>query len=249
MVTEPAPSARVLAVTGGARGIGAAICQQALEAGWRVVVLDLDEGLGWWQHHHRGSAVEFVTCDVRSMQDCRAAVSTIEERMGRLDALVCNAGVNRRGPMLEVSEEDWDLVMDVNVTGARRIAVAAHPLLATSGGSIVMISSTFSQRLLPDFGPYAVSKAALSHLARVLAVEWAASGVRVNTVSPTLVATGLTDGFRADTERFSALMTTIPLGRMAEPKDVADAVLFLVHDTAAMITGHELFVDGGKCAT
>lgn len=242
---------RVIAVTGGARGIGAAVCQHALSAGWRVVVLDLDEGAAWWRDPIWSDRppVLHLSCDVRDPLRCEAAVRDIAANAGRLDALVCSAGINRRASIVETTEEDWRAVLDVNVSGAWRIAKAAHGLLAASRGAVVMLGSTFSQRLLRGFGAYSVSKAAIAHLARVLAMEWADAGIRVNTVAPTLVATELTDEFRSDPQRLEALLATIPLGRMAELHDVVSAVMFLLSDEASMITGQELFVDGGKCST
>lgn len=221
----------VALVTGGAGGIGAG-CAAALAAAGATVVradrLDADRHL-----------------DVTDEASCRAAVADVVDRHGRLDVLVNAAGIVRRGPAATLDDPDWDDVLAVNLTGTFRMCRAAFPALRAAGGAVVNVGSTNGQVAAPDTVAYCVSKAGVHHLTRVLALEWAADGVRVNAVAPTMVATAMTADRRADPVALAAKLATIPLGRMATVEDVAAAVVYLASPAAAMVTGHVLLVDGG----
>jgi NAD(P)-dependent dehydrogenase (short-subunit alcohol dehydrogenase family) len=222
---------RVAVVTGAARGIGACIAATLAERGATVAGADL--------------AATGHRVDVRSAASCAALVAEVVDRYGRLDLLVNNAGVVRRGPAATMSEEDFMAVLDVNLTGTFRMCKAAYPALRAAGGAVVNLGSTNGHVAVRDSAGYCVSKAGVLHLTRVLALEWAADRIRVNAVGPTIVPTDMTSDVRGDPRYMAEKLASIPLGRMAEPVDVANAVAYLLSDAAAMVTGQTVFVDGG----
>jgi NAD(P)-dependent dehydrogenase (short-subunit alcohol dehydrogenase family) len=241
---------KVALVTGAGRGIGEAIAARLAADGAAVVMADIDQNSGRLAATRLGeqgqASVRPVVLDVRDRGSCRDAVRATVRAFGRLDILVNNAGVTLRLDAASTAEADWQRIMDVNLTGTFRMCQEALPHLAARGdGAVVNLGSTAGQVAIPGSAAYSVSKAAILHLTRVLAVEWATAGVRVNAVAPTIVPSDMTADVLADAGYLAAKLATIPLGRIPERGDVADAVAWLVSPAASMITGHTLFVDGG----
>jgi NAD(P)-dependent dehydrogenase (short-subunit alcohol dehydrogenase family) len=174
------------------------------------------------------------------------AVQAAVDTFGRLDILVNNAGVTLRQDAAATAEPDWQRILDVNLTGTFRMCQEARPYLAVRGdGAVVNLGSTAGQIAIPGSAAYSVSKAGVLHLTRVLAVEWAPAGVRVNAVAPTIVPSPMTADVLGDAEYMAAKLATIPLGRIPQPGNVAGAVAWLVSPAASVITGHTVFIDGG----
>ncbi|MEU7979158.1 SDR family NAD(P)-dependent oxidoreductase [Micromonospora sp. NPDC049081] len=233
---------RVALVTGAARGIGATIAATLAARGATVAYADVADT---WDTPTSDGPHSRHRVDVRSGRSCVDLVADVLDRHGRLDLLVNNAGVVRRGPAATMSEQDFSTVLDVNLTGTFRVCQAAYPALRDTHGSVVNIGSTNGHIAVLDTVGYCVSKAGVLHLTRVLALEWAPDRIRVNAVGPTIVPTDMTADVRGDAGYLADKLATIPLGRMAEPADVANAVAYLLSDAAAMVTGQTLFVDGG----
>ena len=243
----------VAAVTGGARGIGLAAARLLIAMGARVVLMDRDEeaaveaAAGLAPDASRGLGL-----DVTDEAAVRATFASVVEREGRFDILVNNAGRAIRRPSLDLDLSDWEAVVAVNMTGAFVCARSAARLMieAGHGGSIVNTASIMGLSgggLYPNIS-YQTTKGAIVNMTRALAVEWAAQKVRVNAVAPTWTRTA----FIGELEQNPALMHRIrdvtPLGRLAEPEEVAYAIGFLASPAAAMITGTTLAIDGGFLA-
>jgi NAD(P)-dependent dehydrogenase (short-subunit alcohol dehydrogenase family) len=235
---------RVALVTGAARGIGAAIAATLAERGATVAQADILPPERWETALDEGAHSRH-TVDVRSEQSCAALVAEVLDRHGRLDHLVNNAGIVRRGMAVDTTAADFSTVLDVNLTGTFRMSTAAYPALRETSGSVVNLGSTNGHIAVLNTVAYCVSKAGVMHLARVLALEWSPDGIRVNAVGPTIVPTDMTTDVRADAGYMADKMASIPLGRMAEAQDVADTVTYLLSPAAGMVTGQTIFVDGG----
>ncbi len=245
---------RVALITGGSRGLGLQIAEALGEMCAKVVITarkqpELDEA----SVHLRGLGSD-VTAIANDLQDTHSAKPLVEQvlaKHARLDILVNNAGIALRRPSVELTRQDWQAVVDVNLTGVFLCArAAARHMLAARRGAIVNVSSIMGLSgggLYPNIS-YQSTKGALVNLTRALAVEWAPSGVRVNAVAPTWVRTDLTRGLMDDPALVARMLDMTPLHRLAEPEDVAAAIVFLASDGAAMITGHTLPVDGGYLA-
>ncbi|MBC9734633.1 SDR family NAD(P)-dependent oxidoreductase [Nocardioides marmotae] len=237
---------RVALVTGAARGIGQAVAEHLAERGAVLALADVTP-LDAWEHDlgAGGDGHTRHVVDVRSTASCRAAVAEVLERHGRLDHLVNNAGIVRRAPASEMSEEDFTDVLDINLTGTFRMSQAAYPALRETSGTVVNLGSTNGHIAVANSAGYCVSKAGVMHLARVLALEWAADGIRVNAVGPTIVPTAMTDDVRGDADYMQDKLASIPAGRMATADDVAQTIGYLLGGASAMVTGQTIFVDGG----
>ena len=237
---------RAALVTGAAGGIGAAISRRLHAAGARLVLVDRAGAVEALSAELGGSCA--IRGDVTVAGTVEAALAAAEER-GGLRMLVNVAGVQVRGSAESLDPVSWDRLVSVNLTAAYRCCQRAAPLLARRGGAIVNISSLSADRAISGIVPYGALKAALSQLTRGLAVELGPSGVRVNAVAPGYVVTEMTREMLADPQRRADILRRVPLGRLAEPEDIAPAVEFLLSDTAAYITGAVLAVDGGYAVT
>ena len=216
-------------VTGGAKGIGAATARILQESGAAVEVLDLETG-----------------CDVTKEEAVRKAF----ERIGAIDILVNNAGRAVRRSAIEVKKEEWDAVIELNLSALFLCSRLAHPhMKRRGGGAIVNLASIMglSGGIYPN-ASYQASKGGVVNLTRALALEWAADNIRVNAVAPTYVRTDLTTPIFSNPEVLKTVMGHTPLGRLPEPGDIAAAILFLASDAARCITGVTLPVDSGYLA-
>jgi NAD(P)-dependent dehydrogenase (short-subunit alcohol dehydrogenase family) len=239
-------------VTGAAKGIGAAIVEAFVGAGWSVVAVDRDRAPLEALAAGIGGTVVTLAGDVADRATSDAAVKTAIDRFGALDAAVGNAGVNLPKLIDETTPDEFDRLFDINVKALMYLAQASHRALAKSRGSLTVIASKTGLVAQRNSPVYVATKGAAVQLARALALDWAPEGIRVNAVCPGIVDTPMLKSFidampdpaasRREHERAQ------PLGRLATPAEVASAVLFLATPAAAFITGVALPVDGGFTA-
>jgi NAD(P)-dependent dehydrogenase (short-subunit alcohol dehydrogenase family) len=237
-------------VTGAARGIGAAVAEAVIEEGGAVALLDIDPaGADTAARLADRAAAHFFRCDVRSFEEVERAVGDAERTLGGLDGLVNNAGVNAYFDAVAMTEDDWDSVFAVDLKAAWMLAKAALPGLIERRGALVNISSIHARLTLRGFFPYAAAKAGLEGLTRALALEYAPAGVRVNAVAPGYTQTRLLhewlDLQDDPAAALESVLASIPLGRIPDPREIGNAVVFLLSDQASAITGATLAVDCG----
>jgi NAD(P)-dependent dehydrogenase (short-subunit alcohol dehydrogenase family) len=243
---------RVALVTGAARGIGRACALALARAG-------ADVALGFRDREAGGDVAQAIRAlgrralplqmDVTRRDQIASAVAEAHRAFGRIDILVNNAGIGPPRPAESVTEEDFDATLAVNLRGTFFVSQAVGRLMiGAGGGRIVNLSSQAGFVALPTESVYCMTKAAIAHLTKCLAVEWAAHGINVNAVAPTFIRTPGTVKWLADETFRQELLARIPLGRVGEPADVAAAVVFLASPAASMITGATLMIDGGWTA-
>ncbi len=242
---------RCALVVGGGNGIGLATAARLARLGTGpVVVADRDLGAaqsavsGLERSDGQALAVEV---DVTSTASVQSAVDCVVERFGRLDTLVVTAGVTDPGPVAELTDDRFEALLAVHLTGTLRCARAAYPALSRSpAASLVTLTSPASQMGIPGRASYAAAKAGIEGLTRVLAVEWAPSGIRVNAVSPGYTRTPMLDALlRSGAADETRMRARVPLGRLAAPDDIAAVIAFLAGPDARYITGQIVYVDGG----
>jgi glucose 1-dehydrogenase len=239
---------RSAVVTGAGFGNGRAIARRLAAEGARVLVADVDHDRAAATCALIGEAAFACTVDVRSRLDVERMMTTAIERLSRVDVLVSNAGINRHVPFVDLTDEDWDAIMDVNLRGTWLCGqAAARHMIETGGGAIVNIASTNSV-IVPFAGlsAYSASKGAVAMLTKAMALELVPYGIRVNAVAPGLIRTGMTSTMLEDEDRLAEFRARIPLGRPGEPEDVAAAVAYLASDEAAYAVGTILYLDGGR---
>jgi 3-oxoacyl-[acyl-carrier protein] reductase len=237
---------KVAVVTGAAQGIGRTIAESLAQAGADVAVVDLNvsgaqETAAAVKRHGRRAVA--LKANVAEWTEIKAIVEQVTTELGPLDILVNNAGITRDGLLLRMKEEDWNLVLDVNLKGTFHCTKAVLPILMKRGGAIVNIASVVGVIGNAGQANYAASKAAVIGFTKTVAREYASRGITVNAVAPGFIETAMTGGLEKDLRE--GLLKQIPLGRLGKPEDVAHAVRFLVSPAASYITGHVLHVNGG----
>ncbi|MBZ8132379.1 SDR family NAD(P)-dependent oxidoreductase [Afifella sp. IM 167] len=241
-------------ITGAASGIGADCCRDLLSRGWTVHGLDLDaEGLKAVAEAGSAGKGRFIAhpCDVAKTEAVEAAFAEVAKESPALDALICSAGIFRTGPVLTMSEADYDALFAINTKGAWLAARSALPLLRKAAtkeapARVVLVSSAAAIRPKIGGGAYAASKVALTYLARVMASELAGESILVNAIAPASVDTPLTQ--KLATDKNYKVSGASPLGRVAFPPDVTAVIRFLLSDDASYIAGAVLPIDGATTA-
>jgi NAD(P)-dependent dehydrogenase (short-subunit alcohol dehydrogenase family) len=238
---------RTYIVTGSAQGIGEACARRLAAEGANVALWDIADEAGQRLAAALSSA-RYFHCDVSRKAEVDAALAATLAAFGRLDGLVNNAGIFRAAPFLDITEADWDAVLDVNLKGSFLVGQAVARELAKAGrGAIVNMSSVNATLTIPTIASYNASKGAINQLTRVMALALADQGVRVNAVAPGTIATELARAAVLTSAQATArIMSRTPMKRLGEPAEVADVVAFLLSDAASYVTGEIVVIDGGR---
>jgi glucose 1-dehydrogenase len=240
-------------VTGGARGIGLAVARRYIDEGARVVIADIDES-GKAAAASLGPAARFVRTDVGAAGDARNVVAEACGVAGDLDILVNNAGIIHTADFLDVAEADFDRVIRVNLKGMFLIGQAAAKQMVAQvkagkpPGVIVNMSSINARVAIPNQVPYCVSKGGVDQLTKVMALSLAPHGIRVNAIGPGSIMTDILKGVATDQAAKHRLLSRTPMGRIADPDEIASVATFLASSDASYITGETVYVDGGRLA-
>jgi len=236
-------------ITGSTKGLGEVAAIALAKAGANIAVCgrnrkNLEKVSKSIKNLGRDSAG--FSLDVTSKQSVQEGVEQILKYFGKVDILVNNAGVNHRVPVLEFTEEAWDLVINTNLKGYFLVAQAVVPQMIERGyGKVINMSSIFGLTPLPDQLAYSSSKGGVNQLTRVMALEWAKKGIRVNAVAPTYFETELVTQIRNDPERFKFINERTPMGRWGQPNEMEGIVIFLAAPASDFITGQIIYIDGG----
>jgi NAD(P)-dependent dehydrogenase (short-subunit alcohol dehydrogenase family) len=243
--SDDEPDDRIVVVTGGASGIGAAIATAFASHAATVAILDTNEAAAVAHARTLGSRHLGRYCDVTRGDSVQSATAQIDDAFGRVDVLVNSAGIVRLAPAETLTAEDWDATIAVNLRGTFLMSQAVgRIMLRQGGGRIINLASQAARVALDQHVAYCASKAGVVAVTRALASEWGGRGITVNAISPTVVLTDLGRAARAG-PRGDAMLDLIPTGRFAEPDEIAATAEFLASEQAAMINGVDLAVDGG----
>ena len=245
-------SKQVVIVSGGSRGIGRAIARGFAERDAKVVITGRDGSslIATAEEICAGTgSVTPIVCDVARLEDIERLVAKVIADFGQIDTLVNVAGVNRRKPALDVSEDDYDFILDINLKGAFLLsqAVGRH-MVERGAGCQINIASLNTDKPLKDVLPYAMSKAGIAHMTRGLALEWGPSGVRVNGIAPGFILTDLTQKLWSDEKMQAWGKANTPQRRLGVPEDMVGTAIFLASPASSFMTGQTLYVDGGYTA-
>jgi NAD(P)-dependent dehydrogenase (short-subunit alcohol dehydrogenase family) len=236
---------KVAAVTGGARGIGRACADALQEMGCKIALLDILEERVNESAQEMGNGTIGVVCDVTSKESVTAAFGRVKQELGHLDVLVTSAGLCIWAPAEDMTEDEWDKVVDINLKGLFLCNQAAgRIMIEQKSGSIINVASMSGSIVnRPQCqSNYNSSKAGVMQLTKSLACEWAQHNIRVNSISPGYTLSELTKQFP---QYFDGWMPYIPMGRMADPEELVGAVVYLASAAASYTTGHDLVIDGG----
>jgi NAD(P)-dependent dehydrogenase (short-subunit alcohol dehydrogenase family) len=251
----PGIEGRVVLNTGGASGIGRAMANAFARHGAHLMLLDIDEsGLAAAKDEllakYEGIQVETVVASITSEEAVERACAATDQRFGRIDILLNNAGISMNKPSLELTGEEWRRAIDIDLSGVWYCSqAAAKRMIAQGGGAILSTASMWGVSTAPSRLAYCAAKAGVVSLTKVLAAEWAKYAIRVNALCPGYISTSLLESL-VNSGRIdgAALLERTPLSRFGTPEEMAEAALFLVSDASAFTTGHALVSDGGWTA-
>ena len=244
---------RVAIVTGASQGIGEACAERLCQDGAAVALWDVDDARGMalaQKLKGSGARAFYVHCNVALKTEVDAALALTLSTFGHVDALVNNAGIFKAADFLDITEADWDAVINVNLKGAFLVGQAVARAMSNSGGgSIVNMSSVNAVMAIPSIASYNASKGGVNQLTRVMALALADHGIRVNAVAPGTIATELAQKAVLTSEAArERIMSRTPMRRLGEPSEIADVVAFLVSSASSYMTGEIVYVDGGRLA-
>ena len=240
-----------IAITGGDQGIGRAIAERLAQEGADIAICYRSNQPGALEVVAEitklGRRAAAIQCDVGRIEDGQHFITEAVAQLGKLDVLINNAGLERRADFWDVTEADFDAVLNVNLKGLFFLtqAFVRHRLQTKSGGKVINISSVHEELPFPHFASYCASKGGVKMLTRNLSIELAPLGITINSIAPGAIATPINKNLLNDPAKLNALLQNIPLKRLGEPSDVASLASFLASDESLYITGTTLFVDGG----
>ena len=242
---------QVAIVTGASQGIGAACAERLSQDGAAVALWDVDDARGAALAKsltERGRRAIYQHCNVASKAEVDAALAATLASFGRVDALINNAGIFKAANFLDITEADWDAVIDVNLKGAFLVGQAvARAMVSAGGGAIVNMSSVNGVMAIPSIASYNASKGGVNQLTRVMALALADHQIRVNAVGPGTIATELAkNAVLGSDEAKARIMSRTPMKRLGEPSEIADVCAFLVSSASSYMTGEIVYIDGGR---
>ncbi len=244
----PSEQRKLAIVTGGGSGLGLAIARKLAEENIKTIIIGRDAAKLEIASREIGENCDARTFDLSRLSEIPSLVEEITKKYGHIDILVNNAGINMKKDLLDVTDEDFQKIMDTNVNAVFAISrEVARQMIKQGNGSIINVSSMAAQYGMPKVIAYTASKTAIEGMTRAMAVELSPKGIRVNAVAPGFIVTAMTSAaLNSDPERKARVMSRTPMGFMGEPADIANAVHFLCSDAAKYITGVILPVDGGN---
>ena len=242
---------RVMVITGAAQGIGEACARRLIRDGAAVALWDLADAAGERlaaELNGGGGQALYCHCNVANRLQVEAALAATLARFGKVDGLVNNAGIFKAAPFLEITESDWDAVLDVNLKGSFLVGQAvAREMVRAGRGAVVNMSSVNGTLAIPTIASYNASKGAINQLTRVMALSLAEHNIRVNAVAPGTIATELARAAVLTCDEAKArILSRTPMKRLGEPGEIADVVAFLLSDASSYVTGEIVVVDGGR---
>lgn len=241
---------RTAIITGAARGIGLSCAERFRAEGAKVVIADVLDDIGKAEAKRLGAT--YLHCDVSSSSDVKATVAATVKQFGRVDILMNNAGINISGDFLEMSEADYDRVLDINLKGSflmlqacaremvKQVAAGKPP------GAIINMSSVNDTLAIPTIVSYCIAKGGVSQLTRATSISLAPHGIRVNAIGPGSIMTNMLQSVVNDKAAMARVMSRTPMGRVGEPSEIASIAVFLASDEFSYVTGQTIYADGGR---
>ena len=242
-------------ITGAARGLGLACAEQFLAQGAKVIISDVldDAGEAAAKTLKEKGDIRYISCDVTKKVSIQALIDAAVSAFGRLDIMVANAGIVRASDPVELSEDEFDAVLDVNLKGvflsgqlAARQMLKQAPDANGSRGAIINMSSCQAQIVIPEIAPYVISKGGINQWTKALGIRLAKEGIRVNAIGPGSINTEMFQSIANDPAKMRNIMSRTPMGRPGEPEEIGKVAVFLASDLASYITGECIYADGGR---
>ena len=236
---------RIAIITGAARGIGLACAERFVAEGAHVVILDVLDEIGKAEAKRLGAT--YLHCDVSKSSDITAVVAAVVKQHGAVDILLNNAAISISGDFLEISEADYDKVLDINLKGSfLMLQACAREMVKQAAGSIINMPSVNDTLAIPSIVSYCVAKGGVSQLTRATSISLAPHGIRVNAIGPGSIMTDMLKSVVNDKAAMARVMSRTPMGRVGEPSEIASIAVFLASDESSYVTGQTIYADGGR---